>query len=120
MLHYSMKESDSKLNELKSIVKNFIEDREWEQFHSPKNLAMSISIEASELMELFQWLSLEESVKAMETGDIRSNAIDEIADVLIYAITFCNQNNIDIYDAIKQKVEKNIKKYPINSYKGNF
>ena len=115
-----MSDEQTTLGELRSLINSFVDEREWQQFHSPKNLSMSISIESSELMELFQWLSLEEAKEVMKAGDIRDSAIDEIADVLIYAITFCNQNNIDIYDAIKQKVEKNIKKYPINSYKGNF
>jgi NTP pyrophosphatase (non-canonical NTP hydrolase) len=81
---------------------------------------MSISIEAAELMELFQWLSLEDAKKVMESGKTRDNAIDEIADVLIYAFAFCIRNNIDISDAIRQKMKKNIKKYPKDKYKGRF
>jgi NTP pyrophosphatase (non-canonical NTP hydrolase) len=63
---------------------------------------------------------LEEAKEAMEKGKIRENAIDEIADVMIYAIAFCNRNNIDISDAIKQKMKKNMKKYPAETYKGHF
>tara|TARA_B100001250_G_C19672966_1_gene732348 strand:+ start:723 stop:1070 length:348 start_codon:yes stop_codon:yes gene_type:complete len=115
-----MSDEQTTLGELKSLIDSFVDEREWQQFHSPKNLSMSISIESSELMELFQWLSLEEAKEVMKAGDIRDNAIDEIADILIYAIAFCIRNNIDISGAIKQKMEKNIKKYPAEKFKGRF
>ena len=114
--------SDNKISieELKSTVEKFVSERDWEKFHSPKNLSMSISIEASELMELFQWLTFNESKEKMKEGSLRKNAIDEIADVMIYAISFCNRNNIDISDAIAQKMKKNEKKYPASDFKGRF
>lgn len=115
-----MSDKETIIDELKSLIESFVDEREWKQFHSPKNISMSISIEAAELMELFQWLSLDEAKEVMKSGDIRDNAIDEIADVMIYAIAFCNRNNIDISDAIKQKMKKNRKKYPTESYKGHF
>ena len=111
-----MKESDSKLNELKSIVKDFIEDRKWSNFMA-KKLSYVISIGKTELMELFQVI-IRGISKGYGSGVFESNAIDEIADVLIYAFILCNQNNIDIYDAIKQKL-KNIKKYQL-IVMGNF
>ena len=115
-----MSDKQTSLQEIKSIIKTFVDERDWQQFHSPKNLSMSISIESAELMELFQWLSLEEAKEVMKAGDIRDNAIDEIADIMIYAIAFCNRNNIDISSAIKQKIKKNIKKYPADKFKGHF
>ena len=115
-----MKDNKTVINDLKKIVKDFVDDREWSQFHSPKNLSMSIAIESAELMELFQWLSLEDAKNAMTSGDIRDHAIDEIADVLIYSIAFCNENNIDIKQAIDSKMKKNIKKYPAKKFKGRF
>ena len=115
-----MSDRNTIIEELKQLTESFVSEREWEKFHSPKNLAMSISIEAAELMELFQWLSLDEAKKLMESGELRENAIDEVADILIYAIAFCNRNKIDISDAIKQKMKKNIKKYPTEKFKGNF
>ena len=99
-----MLDKQTTISQLKSLIDSFVDERDWKQFHSPKNLSMSISIESSELMELFQWLSLEEAKEVMKAGDIRDNAIDEIADVLIYAIAFCIRNNIDISGAIKQKM----------------
>ena len=115
-----MSDKQTTIFQLKSLIDSFVDERDWKQFHSPKNLSMSISIESSELMELFQWLSLEEAKEVMKAGDIRDNAIDEIADVLIYAIAFCIRNNIDISGAIKQKMEKNAKKYPAEKFKGRF
>lgn len=115
-----MSDRNTTIQEMRSLIDSFADERDWQQFHSPKNLSMSISIESAELMELFQWLSLEDAKKVMESGKTRENAIDEIADVLIYAFAFCIRNNIDISDAIRQKMKKNIKKYPKDKYKGRF
>jgi len=115
-----MSDKQTTISQLKSLIDSFVDERDWKQFHSPKNLSMSISIESSELMELFQWLSLEEAKEVMKAGETRENAIDEIADIIIYAIAFCNRNNIDISNAIKQKMEKNKKKYPADKFKGHF
>ena len=115
-----MSDKKTTLSELKELIDSFADERNWKQFHSPKNLSMSISIEAAELMEIFQWLSLEEAKDIMESGSKRDDAIDEIADVIIYAFAFCVRNNIDISNAIRQKMEKNNKKYPVDKYKGRF
>ena len=115
-----MNDNNTVINDLKKTVKNFVEEREWRQFHTPKNLSMSVAIESAELMELFQWLSRKESIKAMSPGKLRKNAIDEIADIFIYLIAFCNENDIDIKQAIDQKMKKNKKKYPANVFKGRF
>ena len=98
-----MSDNKTTIHELKLIVESFVDEREWKQFHSPKNLAMSLSIEAAELMEIFQWLSLDQAQDVMKANETRDNAIDEIADILIYALAFCNRNKIDITDAIKKK-----------------
>ena len=115
-----MSDNKTSIIEIKNIVKKFVDEREWYKFHNPKSLSMSIAIEASELMEIFQWLSLDESKEKMLEGELRKNAIDEIADVLIYAVSFCNRNDIDISDAIMQKMEKNKIKYPVEKFKGRF
>ena len=108
------------LKDLKSKVENFVNERDWEQFHDPKNLAMSISIEAAELMEIFQWSSNDESSQIMDTKDSRIHATEEVADILIYTIAFCNRNNIDISEAILNKLKKNKKKYPKDKFKGKY
>ena len=115
-----MADEQTTMHEIKSLVDSFVDERDWQQFHSPKNLAMSISIEASELMEIFQWLSLEQAKEVMKEGEQRQHAIEEIADVLIYGIAFCIRNDIDVSDAIKDKMKKNIEKYPVEKYKGHF
>ena len=115
-----MSDNKTTIHELKLIVESFVDEREWKQFHSPKNLAMSLSIEAAELMEIFQWLSLDQAQDVMKANETRDNAIDEIADILIYALAFCNRNKIDITDSIKKKMEKNTRKYPVEKFKGHF
>ena len=108
------------ISDLKKIVDSFVDERDWKKFHSPKNLAMALSIETSELMELFQWLDLEQSKEVMKSGEVREDALDEIADIFIYLLAFCNTNKIDISDALMKKMKKNIKKYPADKFKGHF
>ena len=115
-----MSDNKTTIQGLKSLVQAFVDARDWQQFHSPKNLSMSLSIEAAELMELFQWLDLDEAKDAMKTGADRENAIDEIADVLIYALAFCNSNDIDVAEAVTRKMGKNNQKYPVDKFKGHF
>ena len=116
----NMSDKETIIHELKSLIESFVDERDWKQFHSPKNLSMSMSIEAAELMELFQWLDLDEAREAMKAGALRESAIDEIADVLIYALAFCNSNGIDIAEAVTRKMEKNNQKYPADKFKGHF
>ena len=115
-----MSDNKTTIDELKLIVESFVDERDWKQFHSPKNLAMSLAVEVAELMELFQWLSLDQAREVMTASDIRKNAIDEIDDIVIYTLAFCNRNNIDIADSIRKKMEKNIQKYPADKFKGHF
>jgi len=90
----------------------FRNDRNWAQYHSPKNLAISISIEAAELLELFQW-------RDGLPSDKRTAAAEEIADVYIYLVTLAHDLNISIEGAVKDKLEKNGKKYPVDKSYGN-
>jgi len=98
--------------ELKHLIAGFVKSRNWEQFHSAKNLAMSISIEAAELMEHFQWLDVEESKQFMKDHSFKTQVADELADVLIYCISFANQHEIDISEAIRTKMAKNEDRFP--------
>ena len=91
-------------------IKKFTKDRNWEQFHSGANLAKSISIEAAELLEVFQWSSQEESVDKVK---------EELADVLIYCIDMAMHYNLDIDKIIMDKIQVNEKKYPIEKAYGN-
>ena len=113
-----MKKSEITLQEIKARIKQFIKERDWEQFHSPKNISMSISIEAAELMEHFQWLTTEQSKKLLKDKKKREEIEDELADIAIYIIDFCNLFNIDIEKIIIRKLDKSARKYPTNLVKG--
>ncbi|MFW5451571.1 MAG: nucleotide pyrophosphohydrolase [Methylophagaceae bacterium] len=95
----------------------FRKDRDWEQFHNPKDLAISLSIEAAELLEWFQWQSSEE-ISAKLASNKREALEDEVADVAVYLIYLCHDLGIDLNQAITAKVLKNAKKYPIEKVKG--
>jgi NTP pyrophosphatase (non-canonical NTP hydrolase) len=102
---------------LQAILK-FREERGWAQFHAPKNLAMSVAIEAAELMEVFQWA---EAVPAGSISkDDRDRALDEIADVAIYLALLAHDMEIDLDSAIMEKVEKNARKYPVANFYGAY
>lgn len=115
-----MKDNEKTIGGLKKIVSLFVDKRDWSKFHNPKNLAMALSVEVSELMELFQWLDLEQSKEVMKSGDLRDDAIDEVADIFIYVLAFCNINKIDLSDALINKMKKNTKKYPSDKFNGHF
>ena len=115
-----MADNKTTITDLKKLVDSFVDERDWKKFHSPKNLAMALSIEVSELMELFQWLDLEQAKKVMKSGEIREKALDEIADIFIYVLAFCNTNKIDISEALINKMKKNAKKYPADEFNGHF
>ena len=102
------------MKDLKKEILQFVKDREWDQFHTPKDLAISISIEANELLECFQWKN------DFDSDKIDVEAIgDEIADVYIYLSLLCNKLNIDINEVTYKKLNKNANKYPVEKSKGN-
>ncbi|MCK5035124.1 MAG: nucleotide pyrophosphohydrolase [Candidatus Sabulitectum sp.] len=105
------------LEKLLSEIREFNDERDWAKFHSPKNLATSILIEAAELAEIFQWLTEEESQTLEDRAMI--NAEEEIADVFIYLLNLADKLGIDPVEASHRKILKNGKKYPINSSRGN-
>lgn len=88
-------------------LSEFLEKRNWQQFHTPKNLSMSIAIEAAEIMELFQWLTNEESLEAVENPDFKDALSQEIADVLIYLVSLARVSGIDLKRAFVEKMEAN-------------
>ena len=107
-----MNDQQTNLQALKDIVESFVQKRDWAQFHSPKNLAMSISIEAAELMEIFQWLTNEEAWNVNENPETFNHLKEEIADVMIYCLSLANRLDIDVAEAISSKVAKNEKRFP--------
>ena len=105
------------ITKIQSQLNNFASERDWEQFHTPKNLAMALSVEASELVEIFQWLTLEESnfPDQKQLASIRSEA----ADIAMYLIRFCDVLKINLEEAIEEKFIENGNKYPIELSKGS-
>ena len=104
------------LDELQSAMRQFAQERDWEQFHSPKNLAMALSIEAGQLMEHFQWLT---ETQSRNLSDERKAQVGtEIADVLLYLLRLCDVLQIDQADAARNKLLINARKYPVELAKG--
>lgn len=102
------------IQQLKDKVAKFVHERNWNQFHNPKNLAMSIAIEASELMEIFQWLSTEEAWDINNSSE-STHLKEELSDVIIYCLSLANQLDIDVTTAIEDKIKKNGIKYPLTN-----
>jgi dCTP diphosphatase len=98
-------------------IRQFRDERDWKQFHDPKNLAVSISIEAAELLEHFQWLDKDQAAK--HAAENREEVADEIADVAIYLIELADVTGIDIRQAILAKLKKNAVKYPVEKSRGS-
>lgn len=97
---------------LRELVRRFVEERDWRQFHSPKNLSMSLAIETAELMEHFQWLTIDES-RSLTEDPVRLRAVgEELADVVCYALAMANELNLDL-SAMLDKMSKNASKYPV-------
>ncbi len=96
---------------LKEKMIQFLKERDWEKFHTPKNVAMSIAIEAAELMELLQW-SNPEKATVISDQELMSQIKDEIADIVIYTISLGLSLNIDIFESVLAKMDKNLKRFP--------
>ncbi len=108
------------VRELRELVAAFVEERDWRQFHAPKNLAMSLAIEAAELMEHFQWLTVPHSRELREDFARRSAIAEELADVFSYLLAMANELEIDLSSAVRDKMLKNAKKYPVEEYRGRY
>jgi dCTP diphosphatase len=105
------------LQELRNIIRAFVDERDWEQFHTPKNLAMSVAIEAGELMECFQW---EPEAGPHQEADV-ARAADELADVLIYCLAMANALGLeDLAAVLLDKLERSGRKYPAEAFRGRF
>jgi len=114
-----MNDDSTSIGYLKKLATDFRDKRNWKRYHNPKDLAISISIEASELLELFQWKSLDEIYKSIENPEYLEKIRDELADVAIYCLCLSDALNIDLSNSIVKKIEKNEKKYPIEKYRRN-
>ena len=115
-----MSDSTTTLADLRDLVRRFVEERDWRQFHSPKNLSMSLAIEAAELMEHFQWIDIAESRRVGDNPARLSAVCDEMADVLCYLLALANELEIDLATVIRDKMVKNAAKYPAALSRGHF
>src|SRR3989338_10673601 len=109
---------DQTFSHLQKRVREFIQERDWLKFHSPKNIGMSIAIEAAELMEHFQWLGADESKELLRDKNKRVEIEDELADIAIYILDFCEHFGVDLEKSILSKLDKTAKKYPVRLVKG--
>ena len=107
------------LNTLQEFLREFVHERDWEQFHSPKNLSMALAGEVGELVEIFHWVKEEDSFHVMDNPKTAEEVRDEIADVIIYCSRLADVLKLNVAEAVWQKIEKNEHKYPVNLAKGN-
>jgi NTP pyrophosphatase (non-canonical NTP hydrolase) len=106
--------------ELRKIVAEFVAERDWSQFHSPKNVSMALAIEAAELMEHFQWLTTEASRDLANDPAKLAEVGEELADVIGYSFALANELGLDVSSAIRAKMVKNAEKYPAEAYRGRY
>jgi NTP pyrophosphatase (non-canonical NTP hydrolase) len=115
-----MSDSTTTIADLKRLVADFVDQRDWRQFHAPKNLSMSLAIEAAELMEHFQWISPEESRRVPEDPNRLAAVGEELADVVCYALAMANELGLDLSNTVRDKIVKNERKYPAEEYRGRY
>lgn len=107
------------IKKLQNALSGFAMERDWDQFHSPKNLAIALSVECSELLEEFQWLTEGQSTSVMADVDQAERIRDELADITAYLLQLAKKLDVDLEDAVLKKIEKNAAKYPVEKFKGS-
>ena len=113
------KDNETVIHELKEKIKKFCEARDWDQFHNAKDLAIGLSVEASELLEIFLWKSPKEIEELFQNKKKKADIEDEMADVLYFLIRLAERYDLDLTDVLEKKMEKNEEKYPIEKAKGS-
>ena len=113
-----MSDGDTTIADLRRLVADFVAEREWQQFHTPKNLSMALAGEAAELMEHFQWLERDEIAGRLADPAFRQAVAEEVADVCAYLLSFANATGIDLSTALRDKMQKNAARYPAPEYRG--
>jgi len=109
------------LEDLRQLMRDFVAERQWAKYHNARNLAASVSVEAGELLELFQWLTPEEAVeRAKNDAAFRKAVGEEMADVFMYLVSMVNAMDIDMSQTIHAKMEKNRRKYPADKFRGHY
>lgn len=112
-----MTEATDSFAELQKMIRKFVDDRDWDQFHNPKDLSISLSLEAAEVLEHFQWKSSEEMVEHVKAH--KDDVGEEVADVLYWVLLLANKLDIDLSKAFRAKMAKNAAKYPVEKAKGS-
>lgn len=100
-------------------IDEFISERDWDQFHSIKNLSMALSVEASELLEIFQWMKEEDSNKVSSAPVVKAKVEEELADIFVYLLRIAYKVNIDLENVVLDKIQKNSEKYPADKVRGS-
>ena len=113
-----MSDQQTTVATLRALVQQFVDERDWQKFHAPKNLSMSLAIEAAELMEHFQWISAEASREIGSDATKLAAVAEEVSDVLCYILALANELNIDLSSSLRAKIKKNAGKYPVEEYRG--
>lgn len=106
----------SKINE--ELIK-FSDERDWDQFHSIKNLSMALTKESSELLEIFQWMKEEDSNRVAFNSELKMRVGEELADIFVYLLRIASKSEINLEDAVLDKIKKNAEKYPVSKVKGS-
>lgn len=107
------------IEKITNELTTFAVDRDWDQFHSVKNLSMALCVEAAELLEISQWLTEEQSNQIKNDAKLKAKMEDEVADVFVYLLRITNKTGIDLESAVLNKLKKNAEKYPVDLSKGN-
>jgi len=115
-----LNDRETTVQELVDLMAAFVEERDWQPFHDPKNLSASIAIEAAELMEHFQWMRTDELPAVKDDPELMNEVRDELADILAYVVSFAGTMGIDLAAALEQKMKKNALKYPAEKFKGKY
>lgn len=113
-------DSKTNISKLRQLAQEFVDERDWNKYHNPKDLAISIAIEAAELMGLFQWIEQREVKKMAEDDHNLLRIKEELADVMILCLNMVNTLDIDLSQAIVEKIDKNKAKYPVELVRGNY
>lgn len=114
------RDEETTIDSLRAIVRQFVEERDWRQFHTPKNISMAMAIECAELMEHFQWIDGDQSRDIANEPEKLRAVEEELADVLCYVLALANELDIDLATALDKKMAKNRLKYPAEEYRGRY
>ena len=115
-----MSDRETSIGQLREVVRQFVGERDWQQFHAPKNLSMALAIEVAELMEHFQWITPEASRAIGEDAEKLAAIAEELADVLCYVLAIANELDLDLSAIFDDKMKKNRLKYPADEYRGRY